>query len=326
MAVCRWCGKQSVPDDRFCVACGTPVGHTAPESTLSERIGERAIPHAASPSAFASDSLRTGTLFCGICGTRVAATQAFCQSCGGSARRNMPSEPYAPTPSPIYPSAVPDRSGFASRGRNLVEFWPAALAAAFALIVIYFFLPVIYGLNPEDSLNRALAAYQKHDQSSFDKYVDVNSVLSDWTDQGVSAWLKQQKAGPIESAAAQIVADAMKSNYLPSAAQSVNQWVATGTFPDQPSNPGLGAQSDFTSEFISSAFRELESGDLFYKGIESKSITNNDAALTLRVDSWRNNRLIPVRVSMHYEGKYWRIVKVQDIDGLLERVNGTPKP
>ncbi len=64
----------------------------------------------------------------------------------------------------------------------------------------------------------------------------MNSVLNDWTDQGVNEWLKQQNAGALETAAVQVVSGAVKSAYIPGLSQSVDQMVVSGTLPDQSQN------------------------------------------------------------------------------------------
>jgi hypothetical protein len=66
------------------------------------------------------------------------------------------------------------------------------IAAAIAAAIIAAFL--MSGPSPGDSLEKAGAAFAQHDAQAFDNYVDVPSVLGDWTDQAASSWLARNNS------------------------------------------------------------------------------------------------------------------------------------
>jgi hypothetical protein len=338
MAFCTSCGKQTSADDRFCKSCGTPVVSAAPIAP-PEAAGPQNIP--AEPVLPPAETLvipvhsqaaevpppAAAAVFCRACGKPSLAGHDFCDSCGAPLRGNLPTPPVQvlqAAPAPQYVSILPPPP---QKRKSFLWLW---LTAATVIVVIIFaivIIPLLSGPDPGDSLDQARAAYLQHDQASFDKYVDVNSVLSDWTDQGVNGWLKQQNAGPIETAAAQLLSGTMKSAYLPALAQSVDQWVVSGTLPPDPSQTDQNDQSSvFVTAFLSSALRTLASSQLTYQGIQSKFVTNDNAELTFNVGSSLSAQPITVHVKMVRVGDHWQVKAVEDLAGLLNQISPTPAP
>ena len=265
--------------------------------------------------------------FCASCGKKSAVDDQFCNSCGAPLHHQArPITSGSTQPDTATPIAMPVSAAAPVR-RSHVGLWLVAIFGLVALLVIVLIAVISSGPKPEDSLDQARAAYLRHDQTSFDKYVDVNSVLGDWTDQGVNVWLKQQNAGPIETAAAQVLAGTMKNAYLPGLSQSVDQMVVSGTWPDQSQNGGNDQVTVFVTSFVSSMIRNVASSQLTYQGVKFKTVTNNnDAELTVNVSSSLSAQPISVRIKMRRDGDHWRVVAVEDLAGLLNQLSPTPAP
>jgi hypothetical protein len=339
MAFCISCGKQSGPDDRFCTACGAPLESVAPSAPVEAPTPQNIPAEPAQPPAEtiiipvhsqladAPPPPAAATIFCRVCGKPASAGHDFCNSCGAPLRGNLPAPPVQvqqSAPAQQYVSIPPPPP---PKRKSFLWLWLTAAAVIVVIILAVIIIPFLSGPDPGDSLDQARAAYLQHDQVSFDKYVDVNSVLSDWTDQGVNGWLKQQNAGTIETAAAQILAGTMKSAYLPALAQSVDQWVVSGTVPPDPSQTDQNDQSSvFVTAFLSSALRTLASSQLTYQGIQSKFITNDNAELTFNVGSSLSTQPILVHVKMKRVGDHWQVKAVEDLAGLLSQISPTPAP
>jgi hypothetical protein len=338
MAFCTSCGKQLAADDRFCKGCGAPVASAASSAPVEAAVpqsipAEPATPHDPTvvipvhpmvPVTPISSS--PATVFCRACGKQSPASYEFCESCGAPLRGNAPAvhaplQPSAPAPQyvPVPPPLPPKR-------KSHVGIWLGVIFLSLALLVVVVVLTVFSGPKPEDSLDQARTAYLQHDQVSFDKFVDVNSVLSDWTDQGVNVWLRQQNAGPIESAAAQIIAGTLKSVYLPGVAQSVDQLVVTGSLPDQSQTNQNDQATVFVTAFMSSILHSVATSQLTYQGVQSKTITNDNAELTIGVTSSLSSQQISVRIKMRRDGDHWRVVAVEDLSGLLNQINPATPP
>lgn len=205
--------------------------------------------------------------------------------------------------------------------------WLLGVFGILILLIVVFAVILNSGPKPEDSLDQARTAYLQHDQASFDKYVDVNSVLSDWTDQGVNVWLKQQNAGAVETAAAQIIVGTLKSAYLPGLAQSVDQMVVSGTPPDQSQNGQTDQVGTFVTGFVSSVIRNIASSQLTYQGVQSKTIVNNtDATLRVNVLSSASTQPVTVQIRMRRDGDHWRVIAIDDLAGLLSQMGISTTP
>jgi hypothetical protein len=337
MAFCESCGTQAGADDRFCKACGKPISSVEPNAQTaaadSQNIpAEPSTPHAPTivipvhPMAPVTPvSPAPATVFCRACGKQSPAAYEFCESCGASLRGNVstaqaPVQP--PAPSPQYaqpPSAIPPQR------KSHLGVWLGVIFGALAIIVIVLLVALLSGPKPEDSLDQLRTAYLQHDQASFDKYVDVNSVLNDWTDQGVNEWLKQQNAGALETATVQVVAGAVKSAYIPDLSKSVDQMVVSGTLPDQSQNSD-DKTTAFITGFVSSVVRNIAASQLTYQGVQSKAITNDNAELTVGVTSSVSSQPISVHIKMRRDGDHWRVVAVENLAGLLNQLNPTPTP
>jgi hypothetical protein len=338
MAFCTSCGKQLAPDDRFCKGCGKPVSSAEPAAHV-EAAAPQVVPseppkpheptlvipvHPMTPVTPTSSA--APSVFCRACGKQSPASYDYCESCGAPLRGSAPAAPAPIQASAPAQQSVATPSALPPKRKSHVGLLLGVIFLALALIVVVVVLVIFSGPKPEDSLDQARTAYLQHDQANFDKYVDVNSVLSDWTDQGVNVWLKQQNAGPIETAAAQIVAGTLKGVYLPNLAQSVDQMVVSGTLPDQ-SQTGQNDQATvFVTSFMSSVLRNIASSQLTYQGLQSKSITNDNAELTVGVTSPLSSQPISVRIKMRRDGDHWRVVGVEDLAGLLNQINPTATP
>lgn len=297
MAFCASCGKQSGSNDRFCQACGAPVATQAQATP--------AIAH------------------CPACGKPAPPGYDFCEACGNSLRGNVPASTVQQAAPPQQ--YLPTPASIPTQRKSHLGIWLGAIFLALVVLVVVV-IAAASGPKPDDSLDQARTAYIQHDQSNFDKYVDVNSVLSDWTDQGVNVWLKQQNAGPIESAAAQIIAGTLKGVYLPNVAQSVDQLVVTGSLPDQSQSNQNDQTTIFVTAFMSSILHSIATSQLTYQGVQSKSITNDDAELTVGVTSSLSTQPINVRIRMHRVGDHWRVTAVEDLAGLLNQISPTSAP
>ena len=338
MAFCTSCGKQSTPDDRFCKACGKPLATDAPKQPVVAAAPQNIPAEPVKPPAETlvipvhpqvadAPPPAAAAVFCRACGKPSLAGHDFCDSCGAPLHGNIPApsmqvQQAAPPQQyvSIPPPAPPKRKSF-------LWLWLTAAAVIVVIILAVILIPFLAGPDPGDSLDQARTAYLQHDQANFDKYVDVNSVLSDWTDQGVNGWLKQQNAGTLLTTATQLLAGTMKSAYLPALAQSVDQWVVSGTLPPDQSQTDQSDQSSvFVTAFLSTGLRTLASSQLTYQGIQSKFVTNDNAELTFNVGTSLSTQPILVHVKMKRVGDHWQVVAVEDLAGLLSQINPTPAP
>lgn len=182
------------------------------------------------------------------------------------------------------------------------------------------------GPKAEDAVDGARTAYLQHDQVSFDKYVDVQNVLSDGTDQMVNHWLAQNKSGAVVTAGAGILTAYVKTNYLPAFAQSVDQWVVSGTWPDQTQSSDSSSASAMAANFVSSMLRTVAASQLTYQGVVSNSVNDATADLSVNMGTSMSSQPVIVRLRLQKDGDHWRIEAIEDLAGLMEQLNAASKP
>lgn len=314
MTYCESCGKPTGPDDVFCKSCGVAVKPSA--TTAPPKMEEAAAPVMPTPPS-------AGT-FCGACGKHVEPGNEFCPACGAPLHHQARPNFSGGAQQNLGATVVDPRGAIAPVRRSHVGLWLLTIFGIIVLFVIVLVVVLNAGPKPEDSLDQMRAAYLAHDQATFDKYVDVNSVLSDWTDQSVNALMKQQNAGAIETAAAQVLAGTAKGAVLPGLAQSVDQMVVTGTLPDQSQNGGNDQVTVYVTSFISSVIRNIATSQLTYQGVQSKTVVNKtDAVVKVICGTSLSSQPVIVEVKMHLDGDHWRVVAVDDVPGLLRQLNLT---
>ncbi len=276
--------------------------------------------------------------FCAACGAEAQPGSGFCTKCGKPLAVAAPNaatgaQPVAPaTTIPVAPAevaapvAVPIATSPMAR-KSHTGLWIAIVIVA-AIVVVFAIvigLETIAGPKPEDAVDGARTAYLQHDQANFDKYVDVTSVLSDGTDQGVNEWLRENNTGALGTVVVQTIAAAVKSSYLPSIAQNVDQWVVSGTLTDQPQSADSNATNAWVANFVSSGLRTLAASNLTYQGVASRSVSDTSADLNLNMGTSLSSQPVSVKLRLQKEGDHWRIVAIEDLAGLMAQLKSATR-
>jgi hypothetical protein len=187
--------------------------------------------------------------------------------------------------------------------------------AGIAVSATYFYL---HTPDPEISLDQVRLAYAQQDQLSFDKYVDVQAVLGNGIDQFADYYaLKHKIVHPVFFKAGISVGEQM---YLPQIAQSVDNFVVTGSLPDLP----VWATDNATvSEAISDAANVLHrviQAQLQYQGVVAKTVSGADATVEVRIKSPLSTGAMTVRLQMRRVQNHWRIVAIEDVPRILQEL------
>ena len=196
------------------------------------------------------------------------------------------------------------------------------IAAAIAAAIIAAFL--MSGPSPGDSLERAGTAFAQHDVQAFDNYVDVQSVLSDWTDQAASSWLANNNSNVGDTLVANGLILGFKSLIVPKLALSVEQEIVVANrLADPPQSNNPNDATNYMTAFLSNGIRSLIAAKISYQGIASEHSSGSDAVLDVRVKSPLSSNPLLVRLNMRRAGDHWRIVAIPNIAGLLTQLHRT---
>lgn len=245
-------------------------------------------------------------MFCIYCGASNPDDASFCSACGKPVAI-PPAQPNPPQP----------RS---HKARNIT--WiAAALAGAIIAAVLISEPNLLSGHSPGDSLEKAGAAFARQDAQAFDNYVDVQSVLGDWTDQAASSWLANNNSNAGDTLIANGLVIGFKSLVVPKLASSVEQEILSNRLPDQPQSNNSNDATNYMTAFLSNGIRSLIAAKFSYQGIAAQTRSGSDAVLDIRVGSPLSSDPLVVRVNMRRAGDHWRIVAIPNVAGLLAQLH-----
>jgi hypothetical protein len=212
--------------------------------------------------------------------------------------------------------------GWAAKRRPVVLFACVLVVVAGAFV----FISAPDSSSPEDALQEARAAYARRDLASFKSYVDVNAVLGDGIDQIIVSPLSQSAAqsgsgGGILAAGMAVAAASWKQVYLPELSEQVEQFVVSGSLPNQ-------SQDDaFVTALGSEILRMLAASQLTYEGIAgTQKLSDSFARVTVRVrmssSGEQNSVPSPVLLTfrMRSDGSHWRIVGIENLPELAKQL------
>jgi hypothetical protein len=271
-------------------------------------------------------------MFCIYCGAPNPDSASFCSTCGKAVsapveqatasdpdREQLANPALAPT-QVVYADLAPARASLVSPRSHTVRnvtLIVVAIAAVIAVAILF------SGPSPQDSLEKAGAAFVHQDALAFDNYVDVQSILGDWTDQAASGWLANNQSSAGDTLITNGLVLGFKSLIVPKLAVSVEQEILNNRTSDQPQANDSDATNYMTS-FISSGINNLISSQLTYQGIASQVKSGSDAVLDVRVGSPVSSSPLVVQVKMRRVGDHWRIVAIQNVAGLLAQLHPAP--
>ena len=252
-------------------------------------------------------------MFCTQCGASNPDNASFCSACGKPmALQPTPSNPpQVVAIAPVQPNPPKQRS----RTARSIK-W---IAAAIATVVVAAYL--LSGPSPKDSLEKAGDAFLHQDAQAFDNYVDVQSVLSDWTDQAGQSWLASNSGNVADSLVANGLIVGFKTLIVPKLASSVEQDIFSNRLPDQPQSNNSSDATNYMTAFLSNSIRRIIAAKISYQGVASQTNSGSDAVLDVRVGSPLSNNPSVVRVNMRRAGDHWRIVSIPNIAGLLAQLH-----
>lgn len=258
--------------------------------------------------------------FCGACGKSLGPADRFCGACGKLTTQTAPVIPppsplpqsvEEPVPMPPHPNP-PQRRSHIIRNMTLI---------GIAIAVVGIAIILLSGPSPEDSLEKAGAAYLQQDTQAFDNYVDVRSILEDWTDQAATSWLINNNSTAGQTLVANGLAAGFKAFFVPQLARSVEQEILSGRLADHPQTNNTDDTTGYIAGFVSNGVRSLVATQLKYQGIASQTKSGSDAVLDVQVGSPVSSSSLIVKVKMQRAGDHWRIVAIQDVAGLMRQLN-----
>ncbi len=272
-------------------------------------------------------------MFCIHCGASNPDNSSFCSGCGkavaaptAQATASVPEPRPVPEigkafepaqPVSVSSAAVPTPPKPRSHTLRNITLIAVAIAAVIVAAIL------LSGPSPKDSLEKAGAAFAHQDAQAFDNYVDVQSVLDDWTDQAASRWLANNHSSAGDTLIANGLVLGFKSLIVPKLASSVEQEILSNRTSEQPQSNNSDNATNYMTNFLSTGVHSLIASQLTYQGVASQTKSGSDAVLDVRVGSGLSSSPFIVRVKMRRTGDHWRIIAIPDVAGLLAQLHPT---
>jgi len=196
-----------------------------------------------------------------------------------------------------------------------------ALVAVLIIAVIVVAIALV-GPSPQTSLEKAGTALINGDSQTFDNYVDVQSILSDWTDQAARSAFNNESAGG--ALVANGLVAGFKSLFLPKIASSVEQEILSHQVSGQPQTEDADSTANYMTGFLSNGIRTLITSQLKYQGVAAQTKSGTEAVLDVRFATGLNSYPFIAQVRMHRMGDHWRIVAIPNVAGLLAQLRPPP--
>jgi hypothetical protein len=257
--------------------------------------------------------------FCSICGKAVAVPPAQATVSVPQEKQVRESESAAEPVQPVSISppipALPNPPRRRSHTLRNITWIAVAIAAAIIAAIL------LSGPSPKDSLEKAGAAFAHQDAQAFHNYVDVQSVLGDWTDQAAASWLINSNNNAGQTLVIDGLAAGFKALFVPQLASSVEQEILSQRVSDRPQSNSSDNATNYMTNFLSSGIHSLMTSQLRYQGVASQIKSGSDVVLDVRLGSPLSSSPLIVRVKMRQAGDHWRIVAIPDVAGLLAQLH-----
>ncbi|MGA2262770.1 MAG: hypothetical protein ABSH28_15215, partial [Acidobacteriota bacterium] len=177
---------------------------------------------------------------------------------------------------------------------------------------------LLYVPDPGRSIDDARQAYMAQDLASFDKYVDVQSVLDSGIDQFVDFYIQNHHVD--HPTIYKMLIDGGKRVYLPQLSQSVEQLVVTGNIQSLPSWVTDNATMSQVTSSISKVLHDLARSQLVYLGVRTVAISGKTAGLDIEVGQRSGGSPVLVSLRMQRVGFHWRITAIDNIPSVITQL------
>jgi Protein of unknown function (DUF2939) len=261
--------------------------------------------------------------FCEACGGEINSQEFFCQYCGHMVQQATKATAAVSIPKAAnVPPATTAPLGNLPVQKNRSHWLRYSLLgiAVFAVLVIA--IAVLSAPSPRSSFEKAVEAYRQGDAQAFENYVDVESVLDDWTDQAARR-LTGKANGAGEALAAEGIAAGFKSLIVPRLRGPLEDALLSGRMSGATVDVGANTSSGYISGLLSSGVRAILNSQLSYQGVVGQETNGTEAVLDVQVSSPLMSGPMVVKVKMEKAGDHWRVIAIPEILEELNQLHAT---
>ncbi|PAB61010.1 DUF2939 domain-containing protein [Anaeromicrobium sediminis] len=180
------------------------------------------------------------------------------------------------------------------------------IIALIGLIVVGTIVAYMYWVRtPQYSLNQIKKAVQQHDLITFEKYVDIDSLVTRFIDQAIAKEMHNSTDGTAKLAAGLV--EMIKPKIVESSKNQIKAYIEKGDFEETKENDtGISVKH-------------------FYKGVEFRSIdkikkSGNIDLVALKIYNKRFEEELILEVKMRKLDSYWQVVELNNIGSLMDKI------
>jgi hypothetical protein len=175
--------------------------------------------------------------------------------------------------------------------------------------------------GPSGALAQAAAAVQTHDITTFEKYVDVNSVTNHLVDDVVSQGSAVTSLLPGGQLAMAGALRLLKPTLAKAAHKEVQRYVETGSL----EAAAAAAPKRLVNVSLTGLASKVVSPDSQFKGIKYTREEGDNAFVGIEVSQPKYDTTMVIDVKMRRVGDHWQLKEITNIADLLQQVAGLEK-
>ena len=180
-----------------------------------------------------------------------------------------------------------------------------------------------YTTTPRYSLLQIKKAYDQHDFSSFEKYVDIETVTNSLVNQFLDKFLEANRTKDKEEVIGQSfykgLVEFLKPKLNTIAKDQITDIIETGKFEEQ-------IKKEDSKDKESSSSNKLDRSDNvknIFQGIEYEKKEGKICYVGLKILNEKTNSTSTIDIKMRDKGGYWQVVEVLDILKFAETFDGS---
>lgn len=170
----------------------------------------------------------------------------------------------------------------------------------------------IYWLRtPQYSLNQIKKAVEQHDLVTFEKHVDIDSLVTRFIDQAISKEMGDSNED-IDTLAAGFI-EMLKPQIVEVAKNQIKTYVEKGNFED--------VKEDDTETPFKNFYKDVNGEGVQFRGIDEIKKSGKIAIIGLKLYSKKFEEELVLEVKMRKLDNYWQVVEFNNISDFVDKMN-----
>ena len=180
--------------------------------------------------------------------------------------------------------------------------------------------------TPQYSLRFVPKAFEEHDLTMFEKYVDMDSLISRAVDQVMDATTNDSKdtTNPEMQNMVRGIAQMFKPMLATAAKEQIKTYIEKGNF-DSVANKAGKKQSTGPEIDVGDKFFKRGGGDIQYKGVDYSKKDGKIAVVGLKLYYPKLESEVILEIKMRERDGYWQIMEINNLSDFIKKMDQLEK-